>query len=162
MLNYQTPVLLVCEDGKEEEAMIRLLRVGFENVAGFLDGGFETWNAAGEPVSIIKSVNPQEINQMMADGWKVLDVRKPGEFENGHIRKAKTLHLQILENRIDELDPDTSYLIHCAGGYRSMIAASIMARKGYKNFVNVNHGWGAIQHIEGLEMETGPCEIEIK
>lgn len=162
LLNYKKPIVLICDPGKEEETIIRLARVGFENIKGYLEGGFETWRSAGESIATIRSVEPEEIQKMMAKGWKVLDVRKPGEFENGHINNAKTLHLQAFESRINELDKNTPYLVHCAGGYRSMIAASIMAQYGFTNFVNVHKGWSAIQNLQGLDIVAGPCEMEKK
>jgi len=162
LLDYDQQILLVAESGKEEEIITRLARVGIENIAGYLEGGFETWSAAGEPVDTVTSIEPESVKEYMDKGWKVLDVRKPGEFENGHIDSAKTLHLQILENNLNELDKNANYLVHCAGGYRSMIAASILRRHGFTNFVNVHKGWSAMQKVEGLNIATGPCEMEKK
>lgn len=98
----------------------------------------------------------------MEKGWKVLDVRKPGEFEVGHIIGAKSLHLQILEENLNELDKKAPYLIHCAGGYRSMIAASILKKHGFSNLINVHKGYSSIQNLTDLSFETGPCEMEKK
>jgi glyoxylase-like metal-dependent hydrolase (beta-lactamase superfamily II)/rhodanese-related sulfurtransferase len=162
LLDYSKPVLLVLEKGKEEEIITRLARVGIENITGYLEGGFETWVMAGEKIDTVDSISPEDLPRYMNEGWKVLDVRKPGEFENGHINGAKTLHLQILEENIGELDKNRPYLVHCAGGYRSMIAASILKQHGFSRFVNVHKGWSAIQNIAGLDIVTGPCEIEKK
>jgi hydroxyacylglutathione hydrolase len=162
LLNYQTPLVVIAEPGGENEIITRLARVGLENVQGYLNGGFHTWTQAQEPTEKIKSIEPEELKTYMADGWKVLDVRKPGEFESGHVEGAKTLHLQILEENLSSLNPETPYLIHCAGGYRSMIAASILKKHGFTKFVNVHQGWSAIQHLGDLRFETGPCEMEKK
>ena len=162
VLDYTTPLVLITEPGKESEVITRLARVGIENILGYLEGGFTTWTHAGEPVATITSIEPEEVKAYMDKGWKVLDVRKPGEFENGHIQGAKTLHLQILEENLDELDKNTSYLVHCAAGYRSMIASSILKKHGFTHFVNVHKGWGGIQNQADLNFETGPCEMERK
>ncbi len=162
ILDYKTPLVLITNVGQENEVITRLARVGIDYVHGYLQGGFATWKNAGEPTDTITSIEPEELNSYLAKGWKILDVRKPGEFESGHIKGAKTLHLQILEERINELDKNTPYLVHCAGGYRSMIAASIMIRHGFTHFVNVHKGWSAIQKLTDLAFETGPCEMERK
>jgi glyoxylase-like metal-dependent hydrolase (beta-lactamase superfamily II)/rhodanese-related sulfurtransferase len=162
LLDYHTPLLLIAEPGRENEIITRLARVGLENVQGYLLGGIHTWLQANEPTEQIKSIEPEDLKTYMDKGWKILDVRKPGEFESGHVQGAKTLHLQILEENIPTLSKDTPYLIHCAGGYRSMIAASMLKKHGFTQFVNVRKGWSAIQHLSGLEIETGPCEMEKK
>lgn len=160
LLDYAVPVVLITDPGKEQESISRLTRVGFENIQGYLQGGMDAWRNAGEQTATIRSIEPAELVTYMQQGWQVLDVRKPGEFETGHINGAKTLHLQVLESRLDELDKNTPYLVHCAGGYRSMIAASILARHGFTNFVNVHKGWSAIQQQPGLDIVAGPCEME--
>ena len=162
LLDYKKPLVLVADAGKENEVIIRLARVGIENIVGYLDGGYSTWKNADKPVSDISSIEPEEMRTYMDKGWKVLDVRKPGEFESGHIKGAKTLHLQILEENLNDLDKETPYLIHCAGGYRSMIAASILAQHGFTNIHNVHKGWSAIQNLHNLSFESGPCEMERK
>lgn len=162
VLDYKIPLVLIADSGKEMEVITRLARVGIENIAGYLQGGFNTWQNAQEPVTSISSIQPSEMNSYMAKGWKVLDVRKPGEFESGHVKDAKSLHLQILENNLTELNKETPYLIHCAGGYRSMIAASILKRHGFTKFVNVYKGWSVIQNLSDLNFESGACEMEKK
>jgi hydroxyacylglutathione hydrolase len=162
VLDYKKSLVLITEPGAEKEVITRLARVGLENIKGYLQGGFSTWEDANEPEATISSIEPEEMRGYMDKGWKILDVRKPGEFEAGHIKGAKTLHLQILEENLDELSKDTPYLIHCAGGYRSMIAASILKNHGFSNIINVHKGWGAIQHLEHISFETGPCEMEKK
>jgi hydroxyacylglutathione hydrolase len=162
VLDYKTPLVLITDEGKENEVITRLARVGIENIKGYLQGGFKTWENADEPELTITSIEPEEMRHYMDKGWKVLDVRKPGEFEGGHIKGAKTLHLQILEENLNDLDKNSSYLIHCAGGYRSMIAATILKKNGFINLINVHKGWSAIQNLTDLSFETGPCEMERK
>lgn len=162
VLDYNQSLVLITELGKEEEIITRLARVGIDKVTGYLLGGFETWINANEPLATIASIEPEEMRTYMDKGWKILDVRKPGEFEAGHIKGAKTLHLQILENNIHELDKKTPYIIHCAGGYRSMIAASILKKHGFTELLNVHKGWNAIQNLTDLSFESGPCEMERK
>lgn len=162
ILDYKVPIILIAEHYKELEVITRLARVGIENIKGYLQGGMKAWVDANEATSTITSIEPEEMRSYMDKGWKVLDVRKPGEFESGHIQGAKTLHLQILEQNLKELDKETPYLIHCAGGYRSMIAASILKKHGYTKFVNVHKGWSAIQNLTDLSFDTGPCEMEKK
>jgi len=162
LLDYKRPTLLIAEDTTENEVITRLARVGIENITGYLQGGYTTWASANEPESTISSIEPEEMRGYMDKGWKVLDVRKPGEFETGHIKGAKTLHLQILEENIDNIDKETPWLIHCAGGYRSMMAATILRNHGFINIHNVHKGWSAIQNLHNLSFETGPCEMERK
>lgn len=160
LLDYKSPIVLIIDPGKELEVITRLARVGIENIDGYLEGGMNTWQTANESCGTITSIEPEKIKDYLDKGWEVLDVRKPGEFEGGHILGAKTLHLQILEENIHELDKNKPYLVHCAGGYRSMIAASILKKHGFTNFVNVHKGWSVIQHLTNLSFKTGMCQNE--
>lgn len=162
VLDYKTPLVFISEPEKENEVITRLARVGIENITGYLHGGFPTWMNANEPILTVTSIEPIEMRAYIDKGWKVLDVRKPGEFEVGHIKGAKSLHLQILEENLNELDKETPYLIHCGGGYRSMIAASILKKHGFTDLINIHKGYGAIQNLTDLSFETGPCEMEKK
>ncbi len=159
LLDYFTPTVLVCEPGKEREALVRLARVGFENVVGYLDGGIEAWKNAGGRIQSIASAEPSDMKGYINQGYEILDVRKPGEFEAGHIKGALNIHLQILEKELNQLDKNKNYLVHCAGGYRSMIACSIMKKHGFRNTINIYRGFNGIQESAGLEIETGSCEI---
>jgi rhodanese-related sulfurtransferase len=150
--------VLVCESGKEREAMIRLARVGFENVVGYLDGGIDGWKNAGGSIQSIAAAEPSDMKGYIDQGYEILDVRKPGEFEIGHIKGAVNIHLQILDKELNQLDKNKNYLIHCAGGYRSMIACSIMKKHGFRNTINIYRGFNGILESAGLEIETGTCE----
>ena len=157
VLNYNTPLILITEPGKEKEAIQRLARVGLDKISGFLGGGFDAWKNAGKPVDTIESINPEEFISRKENGASILDVRKPGEFEASHIQGAKFITLQDLEQRIAEVPTINPVLLHCAGGYRSMIAASMLKRKGYQNIINVRKGFGGLKSLEGLPLEEGPC-----
>jgi hydroxyacylglutathione hydrolase len=144
LIAISTPLVIVAPAGREEEAVRRLARIGYENVRGYLEGGFETWLKAGRKVETIRSIEPEEFADARADA-EVLDVRNPGEWSNGHIEGAKFIPLGELESRLSELDRAEKYLIHCGGGYRSMIAASLMRRHDFENIVNVHGGFSKMK-----------------
>src|SRR5690606_7300235 len=150
LLDYSKPLILVVDEGKEEEAIRRLVRVGIENIQGYLNGNFEAWKKAGLPVDQITSVAPEEVPAMLEKGIQLLDVRKPGEVANGKVQGASEIHLQILEEHIQELNANQSYAVYCAGGYRSVIAASILKRNGIKNITNIQKGWAGIKDVASL------------
>ncbi|MEM0996412.1 MAG: MBL fold metallo-hydrolase [Bacteroidota bacterium] len=138
LIPIDRPILVVAAPGKEEEAIVRLARVGYENVVGYLQGGMESWATAGQPVDAVKSVTAREMLDALPA--PLLDVRKPGEFAVGHVPEATTFPLSNLEQRAGELDPETTYYVHCAGGYRSMIAASMLKAHGIPQVINVLGG----------------------
>ena len=149
LVDITKQLVLVTEIGKEEESILRLARVGYEKVIGTLDGGIDAWIKAGKDVQHVNSVNAEEITVFYNQpDYIVLDVRKPSEFETEHIKGAINIQLSEIENRLDELDANKKYIVHCAAGYRSMMAASIMKQHGLNNFVNVYGGWGAIKRTE--------------
>ncbi|MCF8465709.1 MAG: MBL fold metallo-hydrolase [Flavobacteriales bacterium] len=137
------PIVLVADAGREEEIVLRCSRVGYDNVVGFLKGGFETWKSAGEKVEFIESVSAETFASRIAERT-ILDVRKPGEFEAEHVEKAQTFPLDYINSKLDTLDKNKEYFVHCAGGYRSMIASSIMKANGINNVIDVAGGMGAI------------------
>lgn len=145
LLNIETKLAIVAPLGKEEESIRRLARVGYENVTGYLEGGFEAWQAAGKTVETTVSIEPDEFRAHYFAGQPVLDVRNVGEYESGHVDGAKFIPLAQLEDRIAELDPNVAYLVHCGVGYRSMIAMSLLARHGFKNTINVRGGFSKMR-----------------
>lgn len=157
LLDYSKPLILVVDEGKEEEAIRRLVRVGIENIQGYLNGNFEAWKKAGLPVDQITSVAPEEVPAMLEKGIQLLDVRKPGEVANGKVQGASEIHLQILEEHIQELNANQSYAVYCAGGYRSVIAASILKRNGIKNITNIQKGWAGIKDVASLAKTGAGC-----
>jgi hydroxyacylglutathione hydrolase len=146
LLDIKKPILLVTEPGKEHESILRLARVGYENVKGFLEGGIKSWVSAGLPVHTIRSVSPEEFSrQSLTTGNIILDVRKEGEFEAGHVKGARHVSLIDLPSSLGSLSREGTYLVHCAGGYRSMIACSVMKAAGFSNIINVYKGFGGIK-----------------
>jgi rhodanese-related sulfurtransferase len=146
ILKPETPLVLVTTDGKEEEAVLRLARVGYENVKGYLAGGIAAWLAAGKQVDVVNSVTAEEFANHYT-GSKVLDVRRPGEQETtGVVPDATLICLEKLEENLGQLDNNAHYYVHCAGGYRSVIAASLLKHHGFDNITNVYGGIGAIKN----------------
>ena len=133
-----TPIVIVAEQGKEEEMITRLARVGYENVRGYLLGGIESWMAAREKVEQLPSINAAEFQERQ-DDYLVIDVRNPGEYEPNMFRNSKNIPLSNFKNEIAELPDEPMYLV-CKSGYRSAIAGSIMESLGRKNFKNITGG----------------------
>lgn len=148
--DVQQPILLVTDEGKAEEAVTRLARVGYDNCLGYLEGGFEAWQQAGKEVDSIDSISASEMEQKVKHGEEgvVLDVRKPTEYDAEHVENAQNLPLDYINNHMNEVDRDTTYYVHCRSGYRSMIAASILKARGFENIADVDGGMMAIQKTE--------------
>ena len=157
LLPFDKPILLITEEGKEEEAVVRLARVGFENVEGFLRGGFDAWKKAGEKTDMIINVEADELAMDIPfdDRLTVLDVRKFSEFADGHVKDAMNLPLAEMNDvaQIAQLEEDQNIYIHCGGGYRSIIAASLLKRQGYHNLRNVLGGWDKIKEQKTIQTE---------
>jgi hydroxyacylglutathione hydrolase len=148
LIDIKKKIVLVTEPGKEEESVLRLARVGYENVLGYLQGGVEGWPSK---LSTIRSIQATELNRI-AD-VTVLDVRKPGEWNSGHLRNAMFLPLSGFPENFKSLDPSKPYVVHCGGGYRSMTAISIMKNYGFNDLINVYGGFGAMEKA-GLPLST--------
>ena len=146
-------MVLVCEKGKEEESVQRLARVGFENIPGYLTGGFENWLSSGKPFETISTIDPKEFASKVKDGARVLDVRKFSEAEDGHVKNATIIPLAELEKNQSLLNKKEALYVHCAGGYRSMIASSLLKARGFENIINVRNGWSKIKDC-GVEVST--------
>lgn len=157
LLPFDKPMLLVTDPGQEQETIVRLARVGFDKVEGYLDGGFEAWKAAGENVDLIISVDPDELAMDIPHdpNLVVVDVRKPAEYADGHIKGAVNITLGDLTDpagTLADLEDNHNLYVHCQGGYRSVIACSIMKREGIHNLRNVNGGFGKMKEQKGLEV----------
>jgi hydroxyacylglutathione hydrolase len=154
VLPFDKPLILVTEAGKEEESVIRLARVGLDNVAGYLQGGFEAWQQSGRKIDLIIDVEPAELAMDIPfdNKLQVIDVRKPAEFESGHIKGAENLPLSELTNPLHmaQVDDEANLYVHCAGGYRSVIACSLMKREGFHNLRNVLGGYGKMKDVPGM------------
>jgi glyoxylase-like metal-dependent hydrolase (beta-lactamase superfamily II)/rhodanese-related sulfurtransferase len=143
--DLKQPIILVTPQGKEEETVMRLSRVGYDNCLGYLEGGFDAWKQSGKNVESIMSIPAEEFAGIYNKGnINVLDVRKPGEYNAKHLNKVNHQALDFIRDWQDTLDKNKNYYIHCAGGYRSMIASSILKAKGYKNIIDIAGGFGAI------------------
>jgi hydroxyacylglutathione hydrolase len=143
--DLKQPIILITPEGKEEETVMRLSRVGYDNCLGYLAGGFDAWKQAGKNTEDITSISAEEFATYYGkENINVLDVRKPGEYDAKHLNNVNHKALDFISDWQDSLDKNKNYYIHCAGGYRSMIAASILKAKGYKNLVDVAGGFGAI------------------
>jgi len=144
IVDVNQPILLVTEKGKEEETITRLSRVGFDNVIGYLDGGFESWANANQEVDQVNRITAEQFSKDFYDNSKVIDVRKESEFNAEHVESAENLPLADINEWIHSINPNEHFYLHCAGGYRSMIAASILQARGYRNFTEVEGGFNAI------------------
>ncbi len=157
LLPFHQRIVLVTDIGMEEETIIRLARVGFDKVEGYLKGGFEAWKQGGEKIDLIIDVEADELALDIKHDPKltVLDVRRETEFGDGHIKDATNLPLSDMTDiaQIANFDEDQNLYVHCAGGYRSVIAASLMKRQGYHNLRNVLGGWGKIIEVKDIKTE---------
>ena len=156
LLPFHEPMLLVTEPGKEKETIVRMARVGFDKVKGYLDGGYDAWKNAGEPIDMIVDVEADELMMDIPHDNKlvVVDVRRPTEFADGHLKDALNLPLNDMTDPalMANLEEDQNLYVHCAGGYRSVIAASLLKRQGIHNLRNIVGGWGKIKEQEKAEI----------
>lgn len=155
--DLQTPIVVVTPEGRETETVMRLSRVGYDNCKGYLKGGIEAWKKAAESADHIVSVPAEEFAAQYKKGVSTLDVRKPGEYESAHLSNVPSYPLDFIDSWQSQLDKTKPYYIHCAGGYRSMIAASILKRNGYQHLTDVAGGFGAIQKSGLFDVVTMAC-----
>ena len=155
------PLLIVTDAGKEEETVTRLSRVGFDNILGHLRGGFASWKMAGKETDAVKRISAEQFaKEVNIETDKVIDVRKEGEYSAEHLDEAYSKPLAYINNWINEIDPKEHFYIHCAGGYRSMIAASILQARGYRNFTEIEGGFNAIAKT-GLPKSDFVCQSKV-
>jgi len=144
--NIEQPIILVTPKGREAETVMRLSRVGYDNCLGFIEGGINAWKQNGEATDSIRSIDaPEFICKIKDQAAFVLDVRKPGEYELSHLEHVSSHPLDFITDWQDSLVKDKPYYIHCAGGYRSIIAASLLKRQGFTNLTDITGGYSAIQ-----------------
>jgi glyoxylase-like metal-dependent hydrolase (beta-lactamase superfamily II) len=141
-------ILLVCEEGTEENAMIRLSRVGYDNTIGYLDRGFNSWNYAHKEIDKVNRIDAKELARKMNKSPIVVDVRKKSEFDSEHIIGAINIPLNQINQHLAELPKDEPFILHCESGYRSMLASSILKARGWKNFVDVRDGFKGIKETD--------------
>ncbi|MGZ3859306.1 MAG: MBL fold metallo-hydrolase [Flavisolibacter sp.] len=151
-------ILLVTGEGREEEVITRLARVGYDHTIGYLKGGMPAWTAAGKEKDVIHSITAAELASGLGkDSSRIIDVRKPAEFSSEHVKGARNLPLDQINEVISELDPSTTYWVHCAGGYRSMIFNSILRARGFHHLIDVQGGFNAIKESGKLALTNFVC-----
>jgi rhodanese-related sulfurtransferase len=145
------PILLVVPEGKSEEAVIRLARVGYDNTLGYLEGGMNAWMASGKTTDQITPISAEEFSiKTKENNLHVLDVRKDGEYNSMHLKMDDLQHftLDYINHQMDQIDANKTYYIHCAGGYRSVIAASILKARGFHNIIDIAGGFAALKKTD--------------
>jgi hydroxyacylglutathione hydrolase len=156
LLPFDKPIVLVTDPGEEKESVVRLARVGFDKVKGYLEGGFPAWRQSGEPIDLIIDVEADELAMDIPfdPNLLVIDVRRETEFADGHVKDAVNLPLSEMTDPASmvNLEERHNIYLHCGGGYRSVIAASLLKRQGFHNLRNVTGGWGKIKDQKGIEI----------
>ena len=155
--DVEQPLLLVTPEGKEEEAITRLSRVGFDGTIGFLKGGFEAWKKAAKEYDTITSLSAEEVTELInSEETPVFDVRKESEYLSEHLLDAENTPLSSLNDYLAEFPEKGTFLVHCAGGYRSVIAESILKSRGIHNFIDIAGGFGALKET-GVKVSDYVC-----
>lgn len=155
--DVEQPILLVTPEGREEETVTRLARVGFDNTLGYLDGSLEAWKKAGKATDSVEGIETMELKTLSEkENLTVFDVRKPGEYLSEHLPDAKNTPLDFINEHMNEFPTGTPFYMHCAGGYRSMIAASILKSRGIHNLIDIKGGFGAIKE-SGMKVSDYVC-----
>ncbi|MGC1633556.1 MAG: MBL fold metallo-hydrolase [Gelidibacter sp.] len=147
--DLKQPLILVVPEGQSEQAVTRLSRVGYDNTLGYLEGGIDAWKAAGKEASTLDSISAEALaEKVKTEKLNILDVRKDGEYEASHLEDVQHFALDFINENMNQIDPKKTYHIHCAGGYRSVIAASILKARGFNNLVDVDGGFAAIKETD--------------
>ncbi len=154
ILDINQPILIIADPGREEEVVTRLSRVGYDNSIGFLEGGFDAWKAAGKDVDTLDQVTAEELKGI--EGATIVDVRKQGEYLSEHVVDAVNVELDYFNDQMASVPQEGTFYVHCAGGYRSVIASSILKARGYHNMVDVAGGFKAIKEA-GLNVTDYVC-----
>ena len=147
--DIKQPIILVVPEGKSKEAVTRLSRVGYDNTLGYLEGGMDAWQKAGKQIETLESISVEDFaKRAKTDKINILDVRNDGEYKSTHIEGAQHLSLDSINEKMNEIDKDKTYYVHCAGGYRSVIAESILKARGFNNLIDVLGGYAAIKDTD--------------
>lgn len=158
ILDIKQPILLVCPEGKEEETITRLSRVGYDNTLGYLKGGFDAWKNAGLETDTIIGIAADELSERLkSENLNIFDVRKPGEFANEHLEIAKNTPLDFLNDHLLEFPKSETFFMHCAGGYRSVIAASILKSRGFDNIIDIKGGYDSLKKTDAKTTNVVSC-----
>jgi glyoxylase-like metal-dependent hydrolase (beta-lactamase superfamily II)/rhodanese-related sulfurtransferase len=161
ILDIKQPILLITPYGREEESILRLARVGYDNTLGYLKGGFETWKNADLEYDTVSSISAQTLDDIMEEHVPIFDVRKDSEYQAEHIVDVPSTPLDHINDHLSEFPKEEEFYLHCAGGYRSMIAASILKSRGYHNVVNVLGGFASIKKT-GIKTTNYVCPTTLK
>ena len=154
-------ILLVLDEDRIEECITRLARVGFDNSIGYLKGGIEAWKQAGKEVDTVQSVDPNQFaNEWKDSDFKLFDVRKPSEYNSEHLKGAENTPLDFINEHLAEFPKEEKFYLHCLGGYRSVIASSILKARGYHNVINIEGGFEALQKT-ALDKTDYVCPTEL-
>ena len=155
--NIAQPILLVTPKGREEETVTRLARVGFDNTLGYLEGGIDAWKKEGKLVDTIEGIEPETLKKQMEDNeLEIFDVRKPNEFLSEHVPMAQNTPLDFINDHMSEFPQKNTFYLHCAGGYRSVIAASILKSRGIHNLIDIKGGFAKIKE-SGIKVSDYVC-----
>jgi hydroxyacylglutathione hydrolase len=157
--DLKQPIVLITPEGKEEESVLRLARVGYDNCVGYLEGGMNAWKKAGKDIDTIETTTSQEFAELASKdkSLNILDVRRKSEYDSEHIIDAQNFPLDYINKNMSEVDRNKKYYVHCAGGYRSMIAASILKARGFENVIDINGGFNAIKETGKVAMTDYVC-----
>jgi rhodanese-related sulfurtransferase len=151
-------ILLVTEEGREEEVITRLARVGYDFTIGYLKGGFAAWKSSNMEIDTITSISPEEMFARFEAGeGEIIDVRKNSEYLSEHVVEAENAPLDFINDSMLKINKDKTYFVHCAGGYRSMIFNSTLRARGYDNLIDVNGGFKAIKESEKFKITDYVC-----
>lgn len=152
-------LLIIMDEGREEEVVTRLARVGYDNAIGYLKGGIEKWKAAGKEIDSIESISTEELAERIKNGAEVniLDVRKNTEHYSEHLINSENAALEYINKNMVQIDRDKPYYVHCAGGYRSMIFSSILRARGYTNLIDIKGGFKALKESNKFEVSPYLC-----
>jgi len=158
IIDLKQPIVVITDEGREEEVITRLARVGYDNTLGYLKGGIDAWQLAGNEVDQIESISASELDKRMTGNIDILDARANSEFLSEHINDRRVINypLDTINENYGELDKGKEYTIHCAGGYRSMITASILKARGFNRIVDVAGGFKGIKE-EGINITEFVC-----
>jgi hydroxyacylglutathione hydrolase len=161
LADVKQPLLIITPEGKEEETITRLSRVGFDHVLGYLKGGIESWKQAGFETDNVDSITPEQFASDLSSKSVVVDARKPGEFEAEHVENALNIPLDSINTNFAAIPKNNTFYLHCAGGYRSVIMASILKSRGIHNLINVEKGINGIRNA-GVSLTQFVCPSTVK
>lgn len=157
--DLQQAIVIIADAGREEEVVTRLARVGYDNTLGYLAGGIEAWKAAGKEIDNITTVSAEDVAQINREGksLNIVDVRRPNEFDVHHLEIAENIPLDYINQNMQKFEKQKTYYVHCAGGYRSMIMASILKSRGIKNILNID---GGFKNLVNTDLKTTSSDLE--